>query len=140
VTEASASSRLLKKLTENQLEKTERCIEVSLPLPSLSSTSTSSLSLLSLPQLFAKYSRVLSNTESEIDSLIRTLSNRVSRGDQEAEMELQLLDSDEARYLKVATCLSLLLFSSVCSFHSPPTPSLTYSCRDWMEDSTHCNS
>jgi hypothetical protein len=102
VNESSASSRLLNKLTENQLEKTERCVEVLL-LPSCVI-----LPPLTMGQLFAKYSKFLAITESELDSLMRTLTSRVAKGDQEAELELRLLDTEEARYLKVSFPLSLV--------------------------------
>mmetsp|Transcript_8935 Transcript_8935/g.13414 ORF Transcript_8935/g.13414 Transcript_8935/m.13414 type:complete len:632 (+) Transcript_8935:47-1942(+) len=79
-TEKRASQRLLSKFAESDYEKTERCVE-----------------------LFMKFAKVLAHTETELDHLILTLKARVSRGGMDAEdaaEELDMIDNDDARYLK----------------------------------------
>ena len=56
-------------------------------------------------QLFAKYFRVLDKTERELHDMEQVLTLRARSGDaeeaEEAQLELQLLNNEDARYLKV---------------------------------------
>ena len=61
-----------------------------------------------------KFAKVLAHTETELDHLILTLKARVSRGGMDAEdaaEELDMIDNDDARYLKVQ--FSLICFRCV---------------------------
>lgn len=55
------------------------------------------------------------------------LSIRVAKGDdQDAEIELRLLDTDEARYLKVYYSNSTLLLSSIIMMYFSPSSPPSY--------------
>jgi hypothetical protein len=71
-----------------------------------------------MQQLFSKYSRVLDQTEREMKQLQQALSYRAASSDPEeaaeAEAELEMLNNDDTRYLKVRYfCLLWLIMCDV---------------------------
>lgn len=81
------------------MEKLDRCAEVWVTAKYL-------CLLIFNQQLFAKYTRVLEQTEREMKQLQQALSYRAASSDpeeaEEAELELEMLNNDDARYLKVS--------------------------------------